>query len=124
MRWLGFSEIDRDMIERAAKSGKSVFRMIKENESETEELRPVATMIACLAKPFGTVRYSYDTLKEMYGTDIFCGKRPAVVIDKAMQMFPLPDYEVITSRMMRVKNANEADKYKRGVEIRYIADRT
>lgn len=125
VNWLGCSPIDRTLVERASGGAKSVFQLIRDQDSEMEELRPVGELIATLAKPFGRVAYSYDRLKKYYGAELFGDRKPKAAIERASQLFPMRDYEIVCGKVIREKDEKDPERsvLKRGVEIRWIKDR-
>ena len=120
-RWLGFSPLDREFVERASRSGRTAFQLISERNSEIEELRPVAEILARLAKPGKTVFYSYDALREAYGKDLFCDRKPKFAIDRAAELFPQRDFEVITGKMKTERDKKDPQRRvcRRGIELRW-----
>ena len=120
-RWLGFSPVDRELVERASRSGRTVFQLLSEKNDELEELRPVAEVLSLLAKPGKTVFYSYDALREAYGKDLFCDRKPKQVIDRAAALFPQREFEVITGKMKSERDKKDPARHvcKRGIELRW-----
>ena len=82
IRWAGFSEVDRSVLEEAARYHKTPFELLNLKEKGEEEENALAEAIRDLAKEGETVNISYEEMRETYGELIFGTGQPKKLLDK------------------------------------------
>ena len=99
--WNGFSDIDRNTMEQAARQRKTAGEVIRE-EQEQEKIN-VALIKALMdaANPNDTVRFTYQGFKEKYGFGIFGSMQPKKALDAAVDAMYARGYELDTGIMVK-----------------------
>lgn len=74
--WDGFSDIDRDMLEAAARRRRSVGELLNAREEDERENQALLDALLDAANPFAVQRYSYTAFRAQYGETIFGTRQP------------------------------------------------
>ena len=101
IHWDGFSEIDRQTIEQAARQRKTPFE-VKSVEAYRDNTKE--TLIRALddaANPFSDIRFTYDSFKEKYGSDVFGTMQPKRIIDSVAAEMYSRGYQIKTGVKVR-----------------------
>lgn len=104
VKWDGFSEIDRQTMELAARQRKTPFEVksVEAYKDSTREL--LLRALGDAALPTADVRFTYDLFKEKYGSDIFGTMQPKRILDAVASDLYSRGYQLRTG--IQVKNGS------------------
>lgn len=108
IRWSGFSDIDRQTMEEAARHRKTPGEIRKESSRQDEVNRQLVTALLSAANPFETVRYTYQDFKEEYGFSIFGTMQPKRAIEAVADIMAARGYELQSGIMVKGNNKTPA----------------
>lgn len=94
--WDGFSEIDRQTMEQAARQRKTPFEVTRGQHYKDETKDLLLRALSDAASPLGDVRFTYDAFKTKYGSDIFGTMQPKRIIDSVALDFISRGYQIKT----------------------------
>ena len=100
--WDGFSEIDRQTMEQAARQRKTPFE-VKSVEAYRDSTKE--TLIRALsdaAIPFSDIRFTYDSFKEKYGSEIFGTMQPKRLLDSVASDLYSRGYQIKTGIQVQI----------------------
>lgn len=103
--WDGFSEIDRQTMEQAARQRKTPFEVksVEAYKDSTKELLLRALNDAAI--PFSDIRFTYDSFKEKYGSEIFGTMQPKRILDSIASDMYSRGYQLKTGIQVKTGNA-------------------
>lgn len=79
--WGDFSEIDRQTMEQAARQRKTPFEVTRAAAYKDSTRETLLRALGDAAIPFSDVRFTYDSFKEKYGSEIFGTMQPKRLLD-------------------------------------------
>ena len=82
VRWTGFSEISKGILEEAARCHKSPFAYLKDREEARNEEDALADAIREISEEDKTVNISYKEMQDKYGDLIFGRSQPIKALEK------------------------------------------
>ena len=82
VRWAGFSDINRSVLEASARYHLTPFEYLESRKIAEEEEDALADAIRELAKEGETVNISYKEMEERYGSPIFGSGQPKKLLDR------------------------------------------
>ena len=101
VRWDGFSEIDRQTMEQAARQRKTPFEVTR-NEAYRDSTKDLLLRaLDDAAIPSEDIRFTYDSFKDKYGSDIFGTMQPKRILDSISPDMFSRGYEIRTGVMVR-----------------------
>ena len=105
VKWDGFSEIDRRTMELAARQRKTPFEVksVEAYKDSTKELLLRALNDAAI--PFSDIRFTYDSFKEKYGSEIFGTMQPKRILDSIASDMYSRGYQLKTGIQVKTGNA-------------------
>ena len=105
VKWDGFSDIDRQTMEQAARQRKTPFEV---NSVEAYKDSTRETLLRALndaAIPFTDIRFTYDSFKEKYGSDVFGTMQPKRILDAVASDLYSRGYQIKTGIQVRTGSA-------------------
>lgn len=99
--WDGFSDIDRQTMEEAARSRKTPGEVVKGKAFRDGTKDMLIRALDDAAIPFNDVRFTYDGFKGRYGGDIFGSYQPKRILDEVARDMIVHGYEIITGKQVR-----------------------
>lgn len=94
--WNGFSEINRETMEQAARQRKTPGEVIRSNEERDNINDALLSALMDAANPFETVRFTYVAFKEQYGYNIFGTMQPKRALDAVANIMEGRGYQIVT----------------------------
>ena len=94
--WDGFSQIDRQTMEQAARQKKTPGEVINSSENRQKAKEMLVKSLLAIASPVSDVRYTYDDFKERFGEEIFGTIQPKRALDAAAEDMLSRNYRLIT----------------------------
>lgn len=101
IRWSGFSEIDRQTMEEAARARKTPAEVMKVKAFRDTTKELLLRALDDAANPFADVKFSYDSFKEQYGSDVFGAFQPKRILDDVNANMVARGYEIVTGKQIR-----------------------
>ena len=92
--WDGFSEIDRQTMEKAARQKKTPGELMQDKENRDSINDALVRALMDAANPFQVVRFTYDEFKSKYGHAVFGSAQPKRAIDSVSDIMFARGYEI------------------------------
>lgn len=92
--WDGFSDIDRQTMEQAARQRKTPGEVMQDNERRDSTNESLVRALMQEANPFETVRFTYDDFKVKYGSSVFGGVQPKRALESVAEIMYSRGYEI------------------------------
>lgn len=92
--WDGFSDIDRQTMEQAARQRKTPGEVIQDKEAKDGMNDALVKALMDAGNPFETVRFTYDGFKARYGKNIFGSMQPKKALDAVSDAMYSRGYEI------------------------------
>lgn len=99
--WDGFSDIDRQTMEEAARSRKTPGEVVKGKAFRDGTKDLLIRALDDAAIPFDDVRFTYEGFKRKYGGDVFGTYQPKRILDEVVPDMIAHGYEIITGKQVR-----------------------
>lgn len=115
--WNGFSEIDRQTMEEAARHRKTPGEVVQ-NKAATETFnQALVSALMDAANPFEIVRFTYDGFKAAYGSGIFGTMQPKRALDSVTHIMEGRGYEIRTGIKVKRNGSPENGFAITGIQI-------
>lgn len=115
--WDGFSEIDRQTMEQAARQRKTPFEVTR-NEAYRDNTKDLLLRaLNDAAIPFSDVKFTYDSFKDKYGSEIFGTMQPKRLLDSVASDFYARGYQLRTGIQVQIDGVK-----RNGFQIHPIQD--
>ena len=101
VRWAGFSEINRSLLEEAARCRKTPGELIESRVRAAEEEDTLADAIRELAVEGQTVNLSYEEVKEKYGETVFGSGQPKKLLDRLAETIYAEGITIVTGKNVK-----------------------
>lgn len=92
--WDGFSDIDRQTMEQAARERKTPGEIIQDKEAHDRMNEALVKALMDAANPFEVVRFTYDEFKRKYGATVFGAAQPKRALDAVADILYTRGYEI------------------------------
>ena len=115
--WDGFSDIDRQTMEQAARQRKTPGEIMQDKESKDSINEALVKALMDAGNPFDTVRFTYDDFKAAYGVGIFGTMQPKKALDSVSAVMYGRGYEIRAGIQVRSN-----DKIGKGFSIAGIPE--
>lgn len=99
--WGGFSEIDRQTMEEAARSRKTPGEVVKGKAFRDGTKDLLIRALDDAVNPFTDVKFTYDGFKAVYGGDVFGTFQPKRILDEVAPEMRGRGYDIITGKQVR-----------------------
>lgn len=100
--WTGFSDIDRSTMEQAARQRKTPGEIAKSNSYQEEINSTLIRALLNAANPFEVTRFTYDSFKEIYGSDIFGSMQPKRALDSVREAMAARGWALETGKRVKL----------------------
>lgn len=94
--WDGFSDIDRQTMEQAARMRKTPGEVMQGKEAKDSINERLVTALTDAGNPFAVERFTYDAFKGKYGSDIFGSMQPKRALDSVADALYSRGYALTT----------------------------
>ena len=101
VRWSGFSEITRGMLEEANRSHKSPFTYLQEREEARNEEDALADAIREISVEGKTINVSYKEMQDKYGELIFGRSQPIRALEKLAARIYVEGITIVTHKSVK-----------------------
>jgi RecA-family ATPase len=101
IRWSGFSDISRSVLEAAARCHQTPFEYLENKRNEEEEEEALLDAIRELAQEGKTVNVSYKEMEERYGDAIFGSGQPKKMLDRLIGRLSLEGIILTTGKSVK-----------------------
>ena len=92
--WDGFSDIDRQTMEQAARQRKTPGEVMQDSEAKDRMNEALVKALSEEANPFEVVRFTYDDFKSKYGHSIFGNVQPKRALEAVADAMYSRGYEI------------------------------
>lgn len=99
--WDGFSDIDRQTMEQAARQRKTPCEIMHDKENQDSMHTNLIRALLDAGNPFDIVRFTYQGFKEKYGFNVFGNMQPKRALDAVADAMAARGYEVQTGIQVR-----------------------
>ena len=103
VKWAGFSDITRSVLEEAARYHKTPSELLIQREKDAEEENALAEAVRELAKEGKTVNISYEEMRETYGENILGTGQPKKLLDRLAETIYVEGITIETGKNVRWK---------------------
>lgn len=100
--WDGFSEIDRQTMEQAARQRKTPFEVTRNEAYKDNTKDLLLRALDDAAIPFSDVKFTYDSFKEKYGSEIFGTMQPKRLLDSVAPDLRARGYQLRTGIQVQI----------------------
>ncbi len=101
VRWEGFSSIDRQTMEQAARERRTPFEVKRKAQEQNKTRETLIRAIIDAANPYNTVRFTYDQFREKYGDAVFLTTQPKRELDAVKNDLEKAGYLIMTGIQVR-----------------------
>ena len=101
VRWNGFSEITRGILEEANRSHKSPFTYLQEREEARNEEDALADAIREISVEGKTINVSYKEMQDKYGDLIFGRSQPIKALEKLAGKIYVEGITIVTHKSVK-----------------------
>ena len=101
VKWAGFSDITRSVLEEAARYHKTPSELLFQREKDAEEENALADAIRELAQEGKTINISYEEMRETYGETIFGSGQPKKLLDRLAETIYVEGITLETGKNVR-----------------------
>ncbi|MBQ3371825.1 MAG: AAA family ATPase [Oscillospiraceae bacterium] len=103
VKWAGFSDITRSVLEEAARYHKTPAELLIQREKDAEEENALANAVRELAVEGKIVNISYEEMRETYGDTIFGSGQPKKLLDKLANTIYVEGITITTGKNVKYK---------------------
>ena len=116
IEWDGLSEIDRSVLEAAARMRKTPYEYLERSRENSENADRLASSIRKMLGEEDSRNISYQEMTDRFGPDIFSGGQPKRALDRIRGILTFDGVDIITGKGVRYngKSVNGFCVYKMG----------